>query len=74
MLGTNEIIILGIVFFLILPSIILPIITLIDLVRSDFKDNNNKIVWVIAIVFLPVIGSILYLLLTRNQKIIQRGA
>ncbi len=44
MLGTNEIIILGIVFFLILPSIILPIITLIDLVRSDFKDNNNKIV------------------------------
>lgn len=74
MLGTNEIIILGIVFFLILPSIILPIITLIDLVRSDFKDNNNKIVWVIAIVFLPVIGSILYLVLSRNQKIIQRGA
>ena len=42
---------------------------LVDLVKSDFKNSINKLVWLILIVFLPVLGAILYLLIGRGQKV-----
>lgn len=47
---------------------ILPIIALIDIVRSEFK-GNNKLIWVIIVVFLNLPGIILYYAMGRNQKI-----
>lgn len=47
---------------------ILPIIALIDIVRSEFK-GNNKLIWVIIVVFLNLPGIILYYVMGRNQKI-----
>ncbi|MBT3243854.1 MAG: hypothetical protein HN352_11920 [Bacteroidetes bacterium] len=52
--------IMGILFFL------LPIIALISIVRHDF-DGNNKLIWIIVIIFLPYMGSILYFLFGRSQ-------
>jgi hypothetical protein len=42
--------------------------TLIDLLRSDFEDENNKIIWLLLVIFLPVIGVILYWLIAPDQK------
>lgn len=47
---------------------LLPAIALIDLVRSDFKVQQNKIIWALIILFFPFIGSILYFMLSREQK------
>ena len=54
--------------FILLPSIFW-IIALIDILKSDFRDTNDKIIWALVVIFLPVIGSILYFLIGKSQKI-----
>lgn len=54
--------------FILLPSI-LWIIALIDILKSVFKDSNGKIIWLLLVIFLPVIGSILYFAIGKSQKI-----
>ncbi len=56
-----------ILFFLFLFS--LPyILALIDILRSDFV-GNNKIVWLLAVIFVPFIGAVAYFSFGRQQKI-----
>ena len=47
--------------------ILLPLIALIDIIRNDF-DGNNKLMWVLIVLFLPFLGSVLYFLIGRNQR------
>lgn len=42
---------------------------MIDLLKSDFSNSINKIVWAIVIIFIPLAGALLYLLIGRGQKI-----
>ena len=49
-------------------GLILPIIALIDIVRHEFS-GNNKIVWVLIVIFFNFLGSILYFIVGRNQRI-----
>ena len=49
--------------------IILPIMALVDVVRSNFRGQNDKLVWVIIILFLNVIGALLYYIIGRKQRI-----
>jgi TM2 domain-containing membrane protein YozV len=44
------------------------IIALIDILKSEFT-GNNKIVWVIVVLFSNFFGAILYFLIGRKQKI-----
>jgi len=64
-IGPQEIIIILIVSLFLF---ILPIITLVDIIRSEFT-GNNKIMWVLIVIFFNVIGSILYFLMGKNQKV-----
>ncbi len=57
--------ILGIVF---LFGFIPTIIALIDILKNKFE-GNNKVVWVLVVLFLNLIGAILYFTIGRNQKI-----
>lgn len=41
---------------------------LFDCLRNDFRDPNQKLIWVILIVFTPVIGTFLYLSMSRSMK------
>jgi hypothetical protein len=45
-----------ILYFLIL---VIDVIVIYDIVKSN-KDNEKKILWIIAVVFLPVLGPLLY--------------
>jgi len=63
-IGPSELIIIlsvGLFVFLI------PLLALVDIVRSKFE-GNMQLVWVIIVVFFNVIGSILYFIIGRNQK------
>jgi len=58
-------------FIFILFIILLPLVVLVDILRSEFRDNN-KIIWVFVVIFFPIIGSILYFIIGRGQKIRRR--
>lgn len=41
---------------------------LIDMVRTDFKEQHMKLIWALMILFVPVIGTFLYLSMNRRTK------
>jgi hypothetical protein len=43
--------------------------SLFDLMRSEFKQTHNKILWFVLIILLPVIGTVFYLVISPEQKI-----
>ena len=47
---------------------ILWIIALVDAIKSEFT-GNNKILWILLIVFIPLLGSILYFSIGRGQRV-----
>jgi hypothetical protein len=53
---------------ILLLSIALWAYSLIDILRNEFE-KNNKIIWIITTIFVPVLGSIFYLFIGRKQKI-----
>jgi hypothetical protein len=40
---------------------------LIDVLRSNFSDGTTKLIWLIVVIFIPFLGSVLYLALGRKQ-------
>jgi hypothetical protein len=46
--------------------LIIDIIVIIDIVKSN-KDTERKILWIIAVVFLPVLGPILYYFIGKKK-------
>ncbi|ALI99035.1 PLD nuclease N-terminal domain-containing protein [Rufibacter tibetensis] len=69
-LGFGELIIL--LLFAGIPAI-LWIWSLVDLLTSKFANTIEKLIWLIAVVFIPVLGAILYLIIGRKQKIRTAG-
>jgi len=45
---------------------VIDVIVIIDIVRSN-KSSEKKIIWVIAVVLLPVLGPLLYYVLEKNK-------
>ena len=50
-------------------AIILPLVAIIDILRSDFKDSVTKLIWVLVVLFFPFLGPIIYFVVGRNQRI-----
>ncbi len=55
------------ILFIILFIALFPLIALIDVLTGRFE-GNDKIVWVILIIFLPFIGAVLYFLIGRARR------
>jgi hypothetical protein len=53
---------------IVLLAFLLPFIVLVDIVRSDFKGPNDKLIRVLIVLVMNFIGSILYLMIGRKQK------
>ncbi|MDQ2180446.1 PLDc N-terminal domain-containing protein [Marinifilum sp. D714] len=51
-----------------LLALLLPLIAIIDILRSEFT-NNNKLIWVLVVLLLPFFGPILYFIFGLKQKI-----
>lgn len=64
LVGPQEVIILllGLLLF------VLPVIALVDIIRNEFT-GNNKLIWVLIVIFFNILGSILYFIMGKNQKI-----
>jgi hypothetical protein len=53
---------------IILISIGLWIYSLIDILKNSFE-KNDKIVWILVVVLVPLLGSILYIFIGRKRKL-----
>ena len=52
----------------ILLGIIPTIVALIDILKSKFK-GNDKVLWILVVLFTNFFGAVLYFLIGRGQKI-----
>ncbi len=48
-----------------LAVLVLDVIVILDILKSN-KDMEKKILWIIAVVFLPLIGPVLYYLIGKK--------
>jgi uncharacterized membrane protein YczE len=64
-LGGQELLIIGILFVILFG---IYIFVLVDILKSEFR-GYNKIIWILLVLFLPALGTILYLLIGRKQKV-----
>jgi hypothetical protein len=46
---------------------------IVDCVKNESSDGNDKLVWILIIVFTHLLGAILYLLIRRPQRIRELG-
>lgn len=49
---------------------LIPVIALVDIVRSKFE-GNRQLMWVLVVFCFNILGSILYFAIGKNQKIKQ---
>lgn len=56
------------ILLVLLFGLILPIAAIVDIVRNDFE-GNNKLIWVLIVIFFNIIGSVLYFLIGRKQRL-----
>ncbi|MBJ6120149.1 PLDc N-terminal domain-containing protein [Pontibacter sp. BT310] len=66
--GIGPVEIIFLLLFIAAP-LVLWLWALIDLLRSNFSDNITKLIWAVVIIFIPLLGALLYLLIGRNQKV-----
>jgi asparagine N-glycosylation enzyme membrane subunit Stt3 len=53
-----------------IASLALMVIALVNVLKSEFKDSASKLIWVIVILFMPLIGSLLYFAIGRKQRVL----
>lgn len=46
--------------------LIIDVIVVIDILKGN-KDNEKKILWIIAVIFLPVVGPVLYYFIGKSK-------
>jgi prolipoprotein diacylglyceryltransferase len=44
------------------------ILMLVDSIKRKYKDDNDKIVWVLVIVLLGILGAIVYYFVIKKDK------
>ena len=53
---------------IILLVLLFPILALVSVLKNDFP-GNERIIWILLIIFLPILGAILYFLIGRNKRL-----
>ena len=45
------------------------VFALVDILRNNFKGDNEKMIWVMVVIFVPFLGTILYFIIGRQNRI-----
>ncbi|WP_442780904.1 PLDc N-terminal domain-containing protein [Algoriphagus sp. PAP.12] len=61
-IGGGSILLFGLLY------LIFWVYCLVDILRSNFKDPNMKLIWILIILFAQLIGPIIYLVIGKNSK------
>lgn len=52
--------------FIALSVILFPLTAIIHIMKSEFE-GNDKLIWILIILFMPIIGSILYFTISKSK-------
>jgi len=63
--------IIELIMILFLIGFIPFIIAFIDILKNEFE-GYNKLIWLLAVLFAPLIGSIAYFIIGKKQRILTR--
>ena len=59
---------LFLIFILIgITSTVFWILEIVDVSRREFRDPNNKVIWLLVIIFLHFLGALLYYFIGKSQ-------
>ncbi|MEM0519620.1 MULTISPECIES: PLD nuclease N-terminal domain-containing protein [Aequorivita] len=61
-----------VLIIVILIITVLPILALINILQNEFT-SQNKLIWVLVVLFLPLFGSVLYFALGNEHKLKKRS-
>ena len=45
------------------------VLAIVEIVKSEFQDKNERLIWLLLVILLPFIGTILYLMIGRKQRL-----
>lgn len=45
------------------------VLAIIEIVKSEFQDKNERLIWLLLVILLPLIGTILYFAIGRKQRL-----
>lgn len=63
------IVLFGLLGFVIgVASFIFWIVMLVDAIQRKFKSTNDKIVWVLVIIFTHIVGAVIYYFLVKKHN------
>ncbi len=65
--GLSVLELITLLFFMLTPFMLM-LIALVDILKNNFE-GYYKIVWILVVIFVPVIGAILYFVIGKQQKI-----
>ncbi len=57
------------IWILQLIVIVLLIVVMIDILRNRFETDILKLIWVLVVLFIPLVGSLMYIFIGRKQRI-----
>jgi hypothetical protein len=57
-----------IIYFFGLFFLLLPIVAVVDILTGKFKKHGSKLRWFLAVLFLNVIGAVLYFAIGRKRR------
>lgn len=57
-----------ILFIISILYVVFWVYCLVDVLRSEFKDPNMKLIWVLILIFAQGLGPIIYILMGSNGK------
>ena len=63
-IGVSELIV--VVLFMIAPAALI-IWAIIDLLKRNFGNDTNKLIWALVIILVPFLGAIVYLVAGRKK-------
>jgi len=59
-------------FLIVIGALMFWLLALLDILRSNFTQGINKLCWLLVVLFVPLIGPIIYFFMGRQQKIKER--
>lgn len=57
------------ILLIIAVLVILPVIAIIDIVKGQFAGKNDKLIWILVVLFLNPLGTLIYFLIGKDQKV-----
>ena len=70
MIGDHKVAGEGLIIFSVLTTLVFYFITLADVIKAFSRGYSKRLFWLVAIICLPVIGNIIYIIFleTANKK------